>query len=631
MFTRKRLSGAALAIAIGSSLAVASPLTATAATSSGSSYAEGQFLSGTLLGSDLANIVALASAEARNNGTQNTQVVKDPLSASVLQTVNLTVPGGLQLNFGSFLDAGAVSQFARADSNGSSLGASGAVGDDGGIGVGSVGSGTSGDLDLNLASLTGSQFASILADLKLSLEAVSAQATADFDDMDGDYVLDGANLTFTSPAIADLIKRVNAALVPVNNALASLEGSDGILAELLEGLLSAVNPVLGIIGSSADVSVDITTDINAAVSGLLGGTFGNGAVSFNLNTGTVQVNLEQLHGGSLNNLPVGTELLSDVIVSQILTGITGTVSALADDILSAVSVAVNNAQLDIDLHLDLLTDGGVEQVQVCSLVETILTDAEILERLLQGLTGPLFEQVCNIVDEVLPDLETSVDLDINGTLRQILNGTAPTSSLVISLLGGTVPVSLNINSLLDGLIGQITDVLFDADGAIGKVSALLQSGLVDPAVSGLLGSGTTIQSLLTDVLSVKVNLQDTTMIGASGMAVFPTGTQFTQTAVRVSVLGGSVSTINIAAATVGPNLVVDDPGCVIDCGPGDPDDPDNPDNPDNPGDPDTTATDRLATTGVGIATLVAVILALLAAGAYLAREGYRKNHPQPLS
>jgi hypothetical protein len=35
----------------------------------------------------------------------------------------------------------------------------------------------------------------------------------------------------------------------------------------------------------------------------------------------------------------------------------------------------------------------------------------------------------------------------------------------------------------------------------------------------------------------------------------------------------------------------------------------------------------LAYTGIGIATLIAVILALLAAGAYLVRESYRRNHP----
>jgi hypothetical protein len=36
---------------------------------------------------------------------------------------------------------------------------------------------------------------------------------------------------------------------------------------------------------------------------------------------------------------------------------------------------------------------------------------------------------------------------------------------------------------------------------------------------------------------------------------------------------------------------------------------------------------NLAFTGIGIATLLAVILALLAAGAYLVRESYRRNHP----
>jgi hypothetical protein len=35
----------------------------------------------------------------------------------------------------------------------------------------------------------------------------------------------------------------------------------------------------------------------------------------------------------------------------------------------------------------------------------------------------------------------------------------------------------------------------------------------------------------------------------------------------------------------------------------------------------------LAMTGTSIALLVAMILALLAAGAYLVRENYRRNHP----
>jgi hypothetical protein len=38
----------------------------------------------------------------------------------------------------------------------------------------------------------------------------------------------------------------------------------------------------------------------------------------------------------------------------------------------------------------------------------------------------------------------------------------------------------------------------------------------------------------------------------------------------------------------------------------------------------------LAYTGMGIANLLGAVLALLAAGAFLARESYRKNHPQSI-
>ena len=95
------------------------------------------------------------------------------------------------------------------------------------------------------------------------------------------------------------------------------------------------------------------------------------------------------------------------------------------------------------------------------------------------------------------------------------------------------------------------------------------------------------------------------------------GSLFTQTAVRVSVLGDSVATVNLAQATVGPNITR-----IVDCV--------DPNGCDTGG--ETTTPEgggpggNLAYTGVGIATLIAVILALLAAGAYLVRESYRRNH-----
>lgn len=62
------------------------------------SFAEGQFLSGTIAGMDLANVAALQSAWARNDGTQGMQSSKDPLDAEVLQTINVQSPNGVQLD-----------------------------------------------------------------------------------------------------------------------------------------------------------------------------------------------------------------------------------------------------------------------------------------------------------------------------------------------------------------------------------------------------------------------------------------------------------------------------------------------------------------------------------------------------
>jgi hypothetical protein len=94
--------------------------------------------------------------------------------------------------------------------------------------------------------------------------------------------------------------------------------------------------------------------------------------------------------------------------------------------------------------------------------------------------------------------------------------------------------------------------------------------------------------------------------------------------------------VNLASATVGPNVTAVVPPtctegdctpctgagcatCTMNCGPGGPSD-----------NPTSTSIDRLATTGLSIAALVAAILALLAAGAYLVREGYKRRRPAPV-
>ncbi len=383
----------------------------------------------------------------------------------------------------------------------------------------------------------------------------------------------------------------------------------------------------------------------------------------------MQIDLAALHGGNLNDLPPNTELLSDAVIGPVLEHITDSIQTLIDTIVAKVDETLRQAQLDVDVDLDVLTPQmGTQQVcsdiqvpvigPIGSTVDDVLnglvggtiggvTNGLPLGQVLPGIggllgglfggggtapvtqpteiVGYLLDTVCEVVDKVVGNLNTSLHVDVHGTLQQILNGGAGTSSASLTALG--IPLTVDLDGILNGLATNLTGALFDNDGAVQQVLDALNLNLLDPAVDGLLGSAG-LDIALTDVLSVKVNVQETSLATARGMAA-ATGSMFTETAVRVSALG--IATVNVAAATVGPNInrVVDpcttncgpgDPGCQVNCGPG---------GPDNPGGP-TANGGHLAMTGVGIATLVAVILALLAAGAYLAREGYRKNHPQSI-
>lgn len=637
-------AGAALGvIALSAGLGLAAPLSASA-DEGATSYAQGQFLSGTLAGSDLANVAELQAAEARNNGEQPVQTSKDPLDATVVQSVELQSPNGIQTNLGDFLDAGAINQYAQAEKDGKSLGAAGAIGNDGAIGAGAVGSGTAGDLDLDLNSLLQGQFTSTISDLKLSLDAVSAQAVGDLNVATGDYTLDGATLTFTSPAIAGLKSKVGSALSGVDANLAGLGGDGGSLSTALGGIL---NPVLAASGSSATVTASVTSDVDAAVQSLLKDAYGNNAVSFNLETGKVSVDLAALQGGSLNNLPVNTELLSDGVINQVLKGITDTVSTLGDQIVDKVTTSLHNAKVDVHADLDALKSQPPAVSNVCHdeqmpVFGTLPVVGDALDGVLGGATQPVrgivgytTETVCDLVSTVVPSLHSTANVDVSGTVDQILGGVTATTSGSISLLDGTVQVPVDATGILNGLGTTLTDGLFGSHGAVSSLVDSLNTGLVNPAVSGLLGDNS-VDTALTGILSVRVNLQELALAGQHGMAV-NAGQMFTETAVRVSALRGvgstGLATVNVAAATVGPNIttVVTPPSCTTNCGPGG--------NPDpcatgctngNPNTPSTAAT-RLAMTGVGIATLIAVILALLAAGAYLAREGYRRNHPRSVT
>jgi hypothetical protein len=653
--TATRIAATVTAFALGGAFALVAPLTASADEQT-ESYAKGQFLAGSIAGLDLDQIVSLGAAEASNDGTQSAQIEKDPLDADVLDgTVVVESVDSPQVGLDG-VQIGPAAQYAEANNDGTSLGASGAIADDGAIGIGEHQSTPPANATLDLQALLGNEFASTLADLKLELGALAAWAEADLETASGDYQIADAVLTFSSPAIANLTPKVDSALDEVVDALNALLGRNGALVGDVNGLLVDLDPVLNLLGGNANVSVSLNAgNLKDIVHSILEDAYGNGAVWFDLETGEVHVDLELLLGGDLNDLAPGTELLTDAVVNQILEGITTTVATIADQVVDKVEEALHDATVDI--HADLSTNIAQAPIvrEVCELVDRVLTtpvlrNATSLELLTNGLLGnvntllntgvigsltdgitdevgdfvlvngviqritgfvnqTVQDTVCNTTSTPVAPLTTSVVLDIEATVDELIDGVAARAVAQVKVLG--VAADLDLSLLIDGLGDSLVDGLFDGDGAVQDLVDALETGLVHPATEGLLGTGIgSVGDALRDVLSVQANVQELA------------GGQFTETAIRVSVLEGDLATLNLAQAIVGPNVTtIVDPECT------DPDGCDTGGVTVTPPGGGGSGAGSLAYTGIGIATLIAVILALLAAGAYLVRESYRRNHP----
>lgn len=600
-------------------LLVAAP--ASAATPS-VSFAQGQFLSGSLAGMNLSTLVELTPATAINNGSEPAEEVVDPLSASVLGSEPLAL-GAVRVSPDQVLETntrgGALSQYAKADRSGVALGASGTVGQGGAIGPNASDPGSS--LTLSFDSLLNASAKEAVADLKLEIQAIAAQASASATSASGDYYIDGATLSFTSPALADLTKTITNALGSVDSTLNGLNGKNGELGLALNSLLSSINPALNLTGAGT-VSASVSVDLDAAVSDLLVAQYGGPGVTFNLATGLVTLDLEKLAGGSLNDRPVNTELLTTATVNSVVSTLSKNVDTLTDQILARVKVALENARVDIDADLNVLTEQAPLLKETCNYQDS---SGNILSEALGKLLGTL---VCTTTSTVLPKLQTSVAVDVHGTVAQVIAGTAPATATA-KVLG--VPVSVSTSRLLAPLGSILNTRLLGTGGVLAKVTQLLDGPLLAQANSGLLGANS-VSSVLNDVLSITVNVQDTT--AAPDAAANTVKSVFTQTALRVAVAAGAtggsgLTTLNLASGSVG-NAMIDSStpgGPVTDPDPGTPGGPGTDPGDTDGGTPSTTAggPGSLAYTGVAFGGLIALLLALLAAGAWLMREGYGRK------
>lgn len=679
----RRALAVGVAAAVGASLALAGAGAASA--DAVSSRARAQFIAGTVLGADLSNAAALRRASASNTGAQPTQTVSDPLVASVLRSIRVGSPNGIRTSLGDVVQLGVASQVAQASADGSAMASTGAVTGRGGLTVGKDVRGSYGDATLRLSKLLGSRFAADVADLSLSVKALAARAQADGTSARGQYTIADARITITSPAIAGLSARVTRATAAVRADLDRLSGPNGTIARLLNQRLTAINPLLDLTGGGARVSVVIDLDPNQILQSLLDTRYGTGAVSFDLGTGTIVIDLDTLLGG-IDSLAPNTELLSDAVVNRALKSVTGTVSALAGQLVARLDSAILNARVTVRAEVSALTRQAPVLGQICrqgpagsvsggigGAVGGVVggstggilgggtggilgggTGGGILGGLLGGSASaggsaaagasaagsvtPLVGGVlCQATSTVRPDLKTALTLDIGGTVGGLAKKTAATASADLTLLGA-VRVPVDVAAMVGAVGSGLTDGLLDGDGAVQRFTGALDTGLVQPAVDGLLRNDGSVASALTDALSVTANNQSVSA-----------GT-FTQSALRVRVLpagGSGAAEVRLATARVGPGVTSVTPGAPGDPGtsgtPGAPGDPATPGEQGTPGsggsgtvggveylaagDSLPAAIGRLATTGLGIGMLILLGLALAAAGAYLVRRGYLRRQP----
>ncbi|WP_248704796.1 choice-of-anchor G family protein [Curtobacterium sp. MWU13-2055] len=373
--TSTRWSGRSKGVAIvtaallgaGGSILAAAPATAAPVASTG----QGRFLSGSALGLNLDDILTVTPADAVNTGGA-TDTDVHPLDVTALNAVNVNLGGGLNLlGNNGILTLGAVNQYAAANADGSSVAASGAVTNTGGIGVGGQDGVPQSNATLDLSGLIGADLAGALANAQLEVGAVSAtaaQAAGPDGAQTGDYGIAGLDLSLTSPALGTTVSGLRTTLGTLQPTV------DGV-----EDTLNALGPLVQVQGLP-----DLVTVLDSATGDV---TSADGSITANLQTGAITVDVAAVltnAGLDINNLPANTELLpyiTEALTTQLLPAVTtalqGVVTQLTQS-LRGLTVTVAGLPLPIGQLLDVVNPviaqvvAPINQV-VAGLGETVIT------------------------------------------------------------------------------------------------------------------------------------------------------------------------------------------------------------------------------------------------------------------
>jgi hypothetical protein len=418
--TAAALTAGAIATAGGGSAGAATPL----------SHATGRFLSGNVGNQSLDVLAGINGESATNPGDPGPN--QNSLDAELLNNA-LKIPlgaNGLQLPdpTSGAIELGAVSQYAKANANGSALGASGAVDSNGGIGVGGSNGVPKGGATLDLSgSQALSAVTSALADLKLTIGAVTARAQqaaigktladpsagcsngpysrVSDKDQAGSYDVASLTLDLNSPLLA----QVGSTLVSAVDGLLTTTNVSSILNILNDGPLSGLVVVSGV------------PDVQTLVDNLLDLHLAGDAVQLSLADGSVHIDLEGLLKFlhlDIDNLCPNTSLLP-YVVNAVLQGLPDVLSALITDLGTTLTNALGSLTVTV---AGVSISAGLLTGLLASLSATIGTtlsqalgglDTSLLQPLLKILTDNLLDIVVNAQDETSKKFtQTALQLNV---------------------------------------------------------------------------------------------------------------------------------------------------------------------------------------------------------------------------
>jgi hypothetical protein len=371
------------------------------------SQAAGRFLSGTIGGTNIDNLVAVKGESAANNGG-SAVTNQHSLNASLLNAQLLNLPNGIQLPGGGVIKVGAVNQYAQANNGGSAHGASGAVTNSGAIGLGEQNGSPQDDATIDL---TNTPLAQIGA-LKLTVGAIAAtadQADGNGGAQSGHYELANVKLQLSSPTLAGAIRQLTGGSgnLPGLSSQISKLGGGGLPIGPMQKISTnnSVAPMSSALGSLGDINI------------------GDGAVQGSLTNGRLTIDVAKLLKTVLNldinNLPPNTHLL--------------------EYIAQALPKALANGLIELKSQLMSLFDKL--PLSVNGLLPASGSQAtSALGQLLDPLTRALNDGAASLTNAVFVPLAKAAEklVDIQANVQEHGAGTFTERALRVDLVGDPV-------------------------------------------------------------------------------------------------------------------------------------------------------------------------------------------------